>query len=171
MRQWAEFSLPVLALTIVIVAGGIDLSVGSTFALGNIVALALLNVAGWSMPAVVAGTLATGAFVGLVNGVLVGYLRLHAFLTLIIVRAVVDMLLLNYSVKIAGGFIDSDPWNFLGEGSILGTPFSIVVTITLPVILHLVLSRTRIGWYILAIGESRRSAHNVGIPVRKVVCA
>ena len=47
MRQWGEFSLIVLALMIVMVAGGIDLSVGSTFALGNIVALALLNVAEW----------------------------------------------------------------------------------------------------------------------------
>jgi len=175
MRQWGEFSLLVLALTIVIVAGGIDLSVGSTFALGNIVALALLNVAEWSMPAVVVATLATGAFVGLVNGVLVGYLRLRAFLTtlvtLIIVRAIVDMLLLNYSVKIAGAFIDSDAWYFLGEGSIFRTPFSVVVTITLAVILHLVLSRTRVGWHILAIGGSRRSAHNVGISVRRVICS
>src|SRR3954469_8959648 len=40
MRQWGEFSLLVLGLMIVMVAGGIDLSVGSTFALGNIVALA-----------------------------------------------------------------------------------------------------------------------------------
>ena len=44
------------------VAGGIDLSVGSTFALGNIVALALLNVAQWPMPAVVAATLARVLF-------------------------------------------------------------------------------------------------------------
>jgi ribose transport system permease protein len=51
MRQWGEFSLLVLALTIVMVAGGIDLSVGSTFALGNIVALGLLNVAEWPVAA------------------------------------------------------------------------------------------------------------------------
>ena len=74
MRQWGEFSLIVLALMIVMVAGGIDLSVGSTFALGNIVALALLTVAGWPVPAVIAATLACGAAVGLVNGLLVGYL-------------------------------------------------------------------------------------------------
>ncbi|WP_169566452.1 ABC transporter permease [Sneathiella limimaris] len=174
-RQWGEFSLLVLALTIVIVAGGIDLSVGSTFALGNIVALALLNVAGWSMPAVVVGTLAAGAFVGLINGFLVGYLRLRAFLTtlvtLIIVRAIVDMLLLKYSVKIAGSFIDSDPWYFLGEGSIASIPFSVVVTLLVALIIHIVLSRSRIGWHILAIGGSRKSAHNVGISVRKVVCS
>ncbi len=174
-RQWGEFSLLVLALTIVIVAGGIDLSVGSTFALGNIVALGLLNVAEWSVPAVIAGTLAAGAFVGLVNGVLVGYLRLRAFLTtlvtLIIVRAVVDMLLLTYAVRIAGSFVDSDPWYFLGEGFVFAIPFSAAVTLVVAIILHLLLSRSRLGWHILAIGGSRRSAHNVGIPVRRVVCA
>src|SRR6188768_1895606 len=57
MRQWGEFSLIVLALMIVMVAGGIDLSVGSTFALGNIVALALLSVAEWPVAGVVAATL------------------------------------------------------------------------------------------------------------------
>jgi ribose transport system permease protein len=156
LRQWGEFSLLVLALTTVIVAGGIDLSVGSTFALGNIVALALLNVAGWPLPAVIAATLAACATVGLVNGLLIGYLRLRAFLTtlvtLIIVRAIVDVLLLNYSVRIAASFVDSDAWYFLGEGSILGIPFSVWVAAVVAVTLHLVLSRSRIGWHVLAIG-------------------
>jgi len=174
MRQWGEFSLLVLALMIVMVAGGIDLSVGSTFALGNIVALALLNVAQWSVGAVVATTLACGALVGLVNGFLVGYLRLRAFLTtlvtLIIVRAVVDMLLLKYSVAIAANFVDSDLWFFFGEGSLWGIPFSVVIAVVLAVLIHVVLSRTRAGWHVLATGGSRRSSHNVGIPVRRVIC-
>lgn len=174
MRQWGEFSLLVLALMIVMVAGGIDLSVGSTFALGNIVALALLNVGGWSVGATVAATLACGAAVGLVNGVLVGFLRLRAFLTtlvtLIIVRAIVDMLLLKYSVAIAGSFLDSDLWYFFGEGAVLGIPFSVVVAVALAIVMHVVLSRTRAGWHVLATGGSRRSAHNVGISVRRVVC-
>jgi ribose transport system permease protein len=175
LRQWGEFSLIVLALMIVMVAGGIDLSVGSIFALGNIVALGLLSIAGWSMPAVVAATLACGAAVGLVNGILVGYLRLRAFLTtlvtLIIVRAVVDMLLLKYSVAIAASFPDSDLWYFLGEGDVFGVPFSVVVAVVLAIVIHIVLSRSRAGWHVLAVGGSRRSAHNVGIPVRRVICA
>lgn len=174
LRQWGEFSLLVLALMTVMVAGGIDLSVGSTFALGNIVALALLNVAEWPVPAVVAATLACGAAVGVVNGVLVGFLRLRAFLTtlvtLIIVRAVVDMLLLKYSVSIAAAFVDSEAWYFLGEGSVLDVPFSVVVAIVVSVVIHLVLSRTRVGWHVLATGSSRRSAHNIGISVRRVIC-
>jgi len=174
MRQWGEFTLIVLALMIVMVAGGIDLSVGSTFALGNVVALALLTVAGWPVPAVIAATLACGAAVGLVNGLLIGYLRLRAFLTtlvtLIIVRAVVDMLLLKYSVSIAAGFVDSDLWYYFGEGDVLGVPFSVATAIVLALVAHLFLSRSRAGWHVFAVGGSRRSAHNVGIPVRRVVC-
>ena len=174
MRQWGEFSLIVLALMVVMVAGGIDLSVGSTFALGNIVALALLGVAGLPVWAVIATTLTCGAGIGLINGLLIGYLRLRAFLTtlvtLIIVRAIVDMLLLKYSVAIAASFVDSDVWYWFGEGYVLGAPFSVVVAIVLALTAHLVLSRSRIGWHVLAVGGSRRSAHNVGIPVRRVIC-
>ncbi len=175
MRQWGEFGLIVLALTVVIVAGGIDLSVGSIFALGNIVALALFSVAGLPVAAVVVATLACGAAVGLVNGLLIGYLRMRAFLTtlvtLIIVRAVVDMLLLKYAVAIAAAFPDSDLWYWFGEGYLLGLPFSVVVVLVVALVAHLVLSRTSAGWHVLAVGGSRRSAHNVGIPVRRVVCA
>ncbi len=174
MRQWGEFSLIVIALMIVMVAGGIDLSVGSTFALGNIVALTLLSVAEWPLAAVIATTLACGAAVGLINGLLVGYMRLRAFLTtlvtLIIVRAIVDMLLLKYSVAIAASFVDSDLWYWFGEGYVLGVPFSVVVAAFVALVAHVVLSRTRAGWHVLAVGGSRRSAHNVGIPVRRVIC-
>lgn len=175
MRQWGEFGLIVLALTIVMVAGGIDLSVGSVFALGNIVALTLISVAGLSVPVVVVITMACGAAVGLANGLLVGYLRLRAFLTtlvtLIIVRAVVDMMLLKYAVAIAAAFPDSDAWYYLGEGYLLGTPFSAALTVGVALVAHIILSRSRAGWHVLAVGGSRRSAHNVGIPVRRVICS
>lgn len=175
LRQWGEFGLIVTALMIVMVAGGIDLSVGSTFALGNVVALALISVAEWSVPAVLVATLACGAAVGLVNGLLVGYLRLRAFLTtlvtLIVVRAIVDMLLLKYSVSIAGAYPESELWYHFGEGYVLGLPFSVVVTLAVAIVAHIVLSRSRVGWYVLAVGGSRRSSHNVGIPVRRVVCS
>src|SRR6185436_9190682 len=84
VRQLGEFGLVTIAMMIVMVAGGIDLSVASNYALANIVSLALLNVAGWPVWAVIPATLSTGVVIGLVNGLLVGYLRLRAFLTTLV---------------------------------------------------------------------------------------
>jgi ribose transport system permease protein len=173
-RQFGEFGLVTIAMMVVMVAGGIDLSVSSVYALANIVSLALLNVAGWPIYAVIPTTLLIGASIGLVNGLLIGYLRLRAFLTtlvtLIIVRAIVDLLLLKYAVEIAGAFIDSELWYFIGEGSVFGLPVSFIILIVIATLLHVVLSRMRLGWRIMAVGGSRRSAHNVGIRVERIVC-
>lgn len=173
-RQLGEFGLVVIAMVIVMLAGGIDLSVGSTFALANITALALLNVYGVPLGLVFVLTLGVGALVGLINGLLVGYLRLRAFLTtlvtLIIVRAVVDMLLLHLAVRISGGMVDSDLWDYLGDGAVVGIPISFVLFIVVAVLAHIVLSRTRPGWQLMAVGGMRRSAYNVGIAVRRTVC-
>jgi ribose transport system permease protein len=174
VRQLGEFGLLTIAMMVVMVAGGIDLSVSSNYALANIVSLALLNVAGWPVAAVIPVTLSLGAAIGLVNGLLVGYLRLRAFLTtlvtLIIVRSVVDLLLLHYSVAIAGAFVDSDAWDFMGYGDVLGIPFSFVLLLAIAIVLHVLFTRMRLGWRIMAIGGSRRSAYNVGIPVGRTVC-
>ena len=84
-------------MALVMIVGGIDLSVGSMFALTNFCALFCLNVLEWPVPAVIVATLACGALLGAVNGVLIGYLRLRAFLTtlitLIIYRSAYDLLL------------------------------------------------------------------------------
>ncbi len=174
-RQLGEFGCVVLGEMVVMVGGGIDLSVGSNFALGNMVALICMNLAGLPAGAALACTMAACGLVGLLNGVLVGYLRLRAFLTtlvtLIIVRAVVDVLLLRYAVDISTGTADSALWDWLGDATVLGLPFSLVVLLALVAGGHVMLSRTRPGWHVMAVGGSRRSAYNAGIPVRRTVCA
>ena len=174
-RQLGEFLLIVIGLLIVMLGGGIDLSVGSTFALANIVALITMNVFGWPVWAALASVVAVNGLVGLMNGILVGYLRLRAFLTtlvtLIMIRAVVDILLLQFSVQISGASVDSDLWQYIGDGAMLGLPFSFVVALAVAAVAHIFLSRSRPGWHIAAIGGSRRSAHNIGISVRRTVCA
>jgi ribose transport system permease protein len=172
-RQLGEFGLVTIAMMIVLIAGGIDLSVSSVYALANVVALALLAVAEWPLWAVIPTVLCVGALVGAVNGVLIGYLKLRAFLTtlvtLIIVRSIVDLILLKYSVPIAGSFISSDAWFFMGDGAIWGLPFSFVVLAVIAIVLHVALTRLRIGWRIMAVGGSRRSAHNMGLAVPRIV--
>ena len=169
-RQIGEFGLIVIGMTIVMLAGGIDLSVGSNFALANVTALALINVAKWPVEAAIAATLGVGALVGLINGFLIGFLRLRAFLTtlvmLTLIRAVVDLLLEAYSVQDRFERCRVRRLGFRRRGSVLGVPFSFVVLIVIAIIAHFVLTRLRIGWRIMAVGGSRRAAYNAGIPVR-----
>ena len=173
-RQIGEFGLIVIGMTVVMLAGGIDLSVGSNFALANLTALALINVAKWPVEAAIAATIGVGALVGLINGFLIGFLRLRAFLTtlvmLTLLRAIVELILQRYSVQIASSDVESDAWDFVGSGSILGAPVSVAVLAVTAIIAQVVLTRLRIGWRIAAVGGSRRAAYNAGIPVRSTIC-
>jgi ribose transport system permease protein len=174
-RQYGELALVVLAMTTVILVGGIDLSVGSNFALGNFMMLYFLNIA--ELPVGLSAVLVVliCGSVGLVNGVLVGYLRLRAFLTtlvtLIIVRAVVDLLLLAYAQTMSMSFYSSPLWDAMGMGGASIFPFSFVVLAVVAVVMHVAFSRSGPGWRLLAIGGSRRSAYNMGLPVRRIVCS
>ena len=171
--QFGELLLVVLAMTIVMLAGGIDLSVGSVFALANFVTLALFNMLGWPIYAAIPVAVACGALVGLVNGILIGYLRLRAFLTtlvtLIIVRSIVDMFILEYAVKIARPTTQSQIWDFISFKRVLGMPVALLVAIAIAVLAHVMLTRLRSGWHIMAVGGSRRSAFNAGLPVRRTI--
>ena len=132
-----------------------------------------MNLLGWPVWATVATTLAVGAPCGAVNGFLIGYLRIRAFLTtlvtLIIIRSIVDIILLRYAVQISAVFPDSDLWFFIGEGQLFGIPFSFLVAIVVIALWHVILTRARAGWHINAVGGSRRSAYNAGLRVKFTV--
>lgn len=173
-RLYGEYLLVAIGMTIVVLAGGIDLSVGSNFALANFMTLLLMNYLHWPLYLTVPVVIGVSAAIGLVNGILIGYLRLRAFLTtlvtLIVVRAFVDRLLLDNAVAVGSGIPESEAWDFLSFGSIIGLSPSLVAAVIIAIAVHILLSRARIGWHIIAVGGSRRSAHNVGIKVRRTVC-
>jgi ribose transport system permease protein len=172
-REFGEIALVVLGMTIVMLAGGIDLSVGSTFALANFITLALINWQGWPAGLAMLCALLAGSLVGLLNGFLVGYLRLRAFLTtlvtLIIVRAIVDTLVLQYSMKIVVPIGRSELWEFISYEDVYGVPVAFIVAAVAAIVGHIFLTRLRPGWHILAVGGSRRSAYNAGLAVRRTV--
>ncbi|MBK5653904.1 MAG: ABC transporter permease, partial [Rhizobium sp.] len=172
-RQAGEIGFIGLGMALVVIVGGIDLSVGSIFALTDFCALYLLDVLNWPVPAVVVATLACGALLGAVNGILIGYLRLRAFITtlitLIIYRSAFDLLIQRYSNSIAAAFPDIPSWNFIGGGDVFGIPSVALVYIAIAIFGHIFMTRLRPGWHITAIGGSRRSAYNSGIPVRRTI--
>ena len=172
-RQFAEFGLVVLGLTIVMISGGIDLSVGSVFALSVLAQLVGMNVEGLSFGASLGLTLAVGAACGAINGFLVGFVRMRAFLTtlvtLVIFRSVFDLVFPQFSTAIVTSTPDSPALDYLGAGDIAGVPVSFLITAVIAIGLHVLLSRTRYGWRLLAVGGARRSAFNAGINVRWMI--
>jgi ribose transport system permease protein len=172
-RQAGEVGFIVLGMALVMIVGGIDLSVGSQFALTNFCALYFMHVLKWPVAGAVVVTLAFGAVLGAVNGILIGYFRLRAFLTtlitLIVYRALYDLLTADYSTAIAGGLPDSKVWDFIGSGAWFGVPTVVYVYAVIAIFGHIFLTLLRPGWHIIAIGGSRRSAYNTGIAVRRTV--
>mgnify|MGYP001112809722 CR=1 FL=1 len=172
-RQLGEFSIVVTGLTIVMLGGGIDLSVGSIFALSCFSAVGAFFILEQPVWVCFAAALATGLVLGAINGYLVGYMRLRAFLTtlvtLIIGRAVFDILVVDYGTAIQSAFVSSDAWDFIGDGTVFGFSVAVLTAIAIAILAHIALTRSRPGWHILAVGGSRRSAFNSGINVKRTV--
>jgi ribose transport system permease protein len=172
-REAGEIGFIALGEGLVVIVGGIDLSVGSMFALTDFCALYTLDVLGWPVVAVAAATIVVGALLGAINGLLIGYLRLRAFITtlitLIVYRSAFDLLIQRYSNQIASAFPDFPTWNFIGGGDVFGVPSIAIVYLAVAIFGHIFLTRLRPGWHITAIGGSRRSAYNSGIPVQRTI--
>lgn len=174
-RQAGEIGFIVLGMALVMIVGGIDLSVGSMFALTNFCALYCMHLLKLPVAAAVTITVLVGAGLGAVNGVLIGYFRLRAFLTtlitLIVYRALYDILTTEYATAIASGMPDSVTWDFVGAGTWFGVPTVVWFYAAVAIFGHIFITRLRAGWHITAIGGSRRSAYNTGIPVRRTVAS
>ena len=172
-QEMSEFGLIALAEAIVILSGGIDLSVGMIYALSIVVTLTCLNVLGASFLVAFLAALSVGALCGAINGLLIGYLRLRAFLTtlvmLVIYRSVYELIYPIVSDNIVLGTSDSSVWKLLSFGSIFGLPISIYVFAVIALGFHILLSRMRFGWQLQAVGGARRSAYNAGINVRRTL--
>ena len=172
-RQLGEFSIVVTGLTIVMLGGGIDLSVGSIFALAAFAAVSTLFIFDLPTWMALGAALLTGIACGSLNGFLIGYLRLRAFLTtlvtFIIGRALYDILIVNYGSQVQLSSVTSDVWDFIGDGTVFGVSISVIVAVLIAIIAHIAITRSRPGWHILAVGGSRRSAYNSGIRVRETV--
>ncbi|WP_237153811.1 ABC transporter permease [Oryzibacter oryziterrae] len=172
-RQLGEFLIVVIGLTIVMLGGGIDLSVGSIYALS--VFSTVVSIYMWDLPVGLAFvvSLLTGAICGAFNGFLIGVLRLRAFLTtlvtLIMGRSAYDILIIAFGKQLQMSPVMNDNFDFIGTGSFLGLPISFLIAAIFAILAHVVISRSRMGWHISAVGGSRRSAYNAGINVRRTV--
>ena len=162
-RQTAVINILALGMTLVIVTGGIDLSVGSTLALAGLIGTGVIK-SGQPVLAGVAAGLAAGLLCGLFNGLVITRFRISAFIvTLGTLEAFRGLTLVISNGLPVHGITDS--FSFLGDGNLLGIPFSLWVLALCAALMHLVLEHTRLGRYAFAIGSNSAAAYYTGVPI------
>lgn len=160
-----------LGQTFVIIAGGIDLSVGFVMGLSAVVMARTMQAAPGDAPGL---ALALGLLVafavslvpGTINGVLIARLRVPPFIGTLGMYGVAR----GAGFIIAGGMTVpvTNSWLFeIGSGKLMGVPIPVIITLVVVVVLHYVLSQTRFGQYTYAIGGNRDATIRAGINVRR----
>lgn len=163
-----------IGMTMVIITAGIDLSVGSIIALCAVVSTyAMKEMGGQDASGIVVvagfaiGMLAC-ALVGTFTGVIVARYKVPSF----IVTLSIMMMARGEAFTFTGGFSiyqvpDSLTW--LGQGSLLGIPNTVILLTILYIAAHIFMSRTPMGRYIYAVGGNEEAARLSGVPVKRVI--
>ncbi len=173
MRNFAEQGMVAIAMAFSVLSGGIDLSVGSLFAMSNFLALYFYFILGLPLVVMAVIVVAFGAMMGGINGGMIAYGRTRPFLTtlvmLIIVRAAYNKLTAAYTDDLANINSDSAVWDFMGSGTIFGVPTNMAVLLLIAVTTHFFLTRVRSGVHTMAVGSSRKAARHAGVNVKRAL--
>lgn len=166
LQDSAVIAIVAIPVAMLLIAGYIDLSVGSSLALGGVVASLVMDKgAGQPAVAIVLAILA-GAVVGLVNAVIITVLGLNSFITtlgtLTAVRGVAQLI----SPTPRNNF--GDQFGLLGVGTVAGVPLSVWIAVLLLIAAGIFLSLTPTGRHVYAVGVNRQAAYLSGVPVRRL---
>ncbi|MEP3525151.1 MAG: ABC transporter permease [Hyphomicrobiales bacterium] len=179
----AIFGLLAVGMLLVILNGGIDLSVGSTLALSGVFAGFLMQgielealgvILYLPVWAVVLLTLAVGGGVGLVNGILIAYLKVPAFVatlgTLYVARGIALLMTNGLTFNNLGGKpeLGNTGFDWLGFNRIFNIPISVIVLAAVSILVVFLLTRTSFGRWLYASGGNERAAELSGVPVKRV---
>lgn len=179
----AIYALLGMGMLMVILNGGIDLSVGSTLGFSAIIAGFLLqgvpiDVFGItlfpSVPVVVLLSCGVGALVGLVNGILVSRFKVAPFVAtlgmLYVVRGLALLMTNGLTVNDLAGEpeLGNTGFAWLGFNRILNIPIGVIIMGIIAVILGYLLGRTKFGRWLYASGGNERAAELSGVPVKQV---
>lgn len=163
-----------IGMTMVIITGGIDLSVGSLIAVSAVIAASImkymggLEASGWVvLIGFTGGIIATG-LIGGAGGFIVARYKVAPFITTLAIM----LMGRGLAFMITGGFSIYQvpkvlPW--LGQGTTLGIPNTVILLIVLYLVAHIFMSHTKMGRYIYAVGGNDEAARLSGVPVKYVI--
>ncbi|MDX8512169.1 ABC transporter permease [Mesorhizobium sp. VK23E] len=179
----AIYGILAIGMLVVILSGGIDLSVGSILALCGVVAGALMQgvelkplgvILFAPVWAVVVLTCSLGAVLGALNGILIAWFRVPAFVTTLGVMYMargIALLMTNgltYNNLAGRPELGNTGFDWLGFNRLFGVPISVVVLAVLAVLTGLMLSRSSFGRWLYASGGNENAADLSGVPVKRV---
>lgn len=162
-RQTAVINILALGMTMIIIAGGIDLSVGSMLALAGL--LGSMAMVAYGIPAGLLAGLLAGAACGLANGAMITGLRVNPFIVTLGTMGIYR----GFALIISKGLPVSDlpaSFSYLAEGTLARVPFVLWLLAGCAVVVHVILEDTRLGRYAFSIGSNPDAAYYSGVPVR-----
>ncbi|TCN33065.1 ABC transporter permease [Sinorhizobium americanum] len=169
-RNFTFVAIIALGMTLVIITGGIDLSVGSVLCLCSMVLAVVMN-AGYSIEVGIAASVGTALVIGGFNGVMIAYLGFPPFvitLGMLSIARSLAMVASNNTVVFQFG-PDHDTLLALGGGAwFFGIANPVIYMIVLALLTGFVLRWTKFGRYVFAIGGNEHAATLTGVPVRRI---
>jgi ribose transport system permease protein len=165
LTQTVIVSIGALGMTLIIVSGAIDLSVGSTIALAGVIG-ALLTQRGWDAASTTVAAIGVGGLIGLLNGAAVAGLRMPSFIITLgmlgIARGTAKWLANNQTVNYDSSPIDH--WMTTANPAGLSFPAGVWIAIGLAVATSLVLRGSVFGRHVFALGSNESAARLCGVP-------
>lgn len=167
LRQISSNLLLACGMTMVIILGGIDLSVGSVIALSGVLAAGCVSRYGMAIPLAMLVGIAIGIVIGAFNGAVIAKTTIPPF--------IVTLATMNIARGLAGVYTGGSPvrvvskeWQFIGAGYIAGIPVPVIIMIVVFIVSLLIMNRTKMGRYIYAVGGNTLAAKFSGIKVENV---
>ena len=164
MRAFSLTAIMAIGQTMVILTGGIDLSVGSIMGLSGLITAMIIQ-AGYPVNLAIVAGLVTGIGCGFFNGVMITRLRLPPFIaTLSMGRGLMYWITHGWPVTLSF----EHPFLSLGQGYVGPVPVPVIVMLLMGLAASVFLTRTFIGRYVYAVGGSEQAARFSGIRVDRV---
>jgi ribose transport system permease protein len=167
-RGFSMEGLVVVGMSILLIAGKFDLSVGSVMALAMIISAWLIGPA--KMPYIVAvlGGVGVGVLAGTINGIVVTRIKVPPLIATLGMMSIARGIALGFTEGRAITNIPAD-FGFIGQGSVLGVPLIIIYMVVIVLIADILLRRGRVFRQLYYVGSSEKSARLSGIKVEQVV--
>jgi ribose/xylose/arabinose/galactoside ABC-type transport system permease subunit len=168
LRQISILGMVASGMTVVMISGGIDLSVGAVLSfVGCVAAKALVH--GYGIPVALLIGIGGGAAMGFFNGIIIANTRAHPFIitlgTMTLIQGVALVVTGSYPTMAEGAAFEQFLW--LGTGSVLWIPVPIIVFFLVMALCSTLLRRTRFGRHCYAVGGSEATAYLSGIDIKR----